>query len=142
MNSKKTGILEPILTLYHSLYLYCIFVDYQHTASSFMEFTIDYLNTIIENLSNEPSVNVATTNKNSSSTTVKTEPFVLNEEQTLITATNHGSSTTVKNEPSIANEEETLTEANNPTDRQYCLIIFNNARWSERLRKKSAKVIE
>jgi len=132
-----------------------------------MEFTIDYLNTIIENLSSEPSVHVATTNKNSSSTTVKTEPFVLNEEQTLITAnnnsssttvkiepfvlneeqtfitaTNHGSSTTVKNEPSIANEEETLTAANHPTDRQYCLIIFNNARWSERLRKKSPKVIE
>ena len=44
----------------------------------------------------------------------------------------------VKNEPCPLHEHSTtmLVNKNNMNDRQYCLIIFNNPRWSQRLRSK------
>jgi hypothetical protein len=79
-----------------------------------MEFSLDDFNRIMMHLANEPSVHVHHNNSN---------PL-----------------TTVKDEPSILNEQPTST--NNTSDRQYCLIIFNNPSWSQRLRKGSSKVIE
>jgi len=48
-----------------------------------------------------------------------------------IHSTNSSLSTTIKNEPMATN---------NNGNREYCLVIFNNPRWSRCLRKKSTHV--
>jgi hypothetical protein len=82
-----------------------------------MEFSIDDLNRIIMDLSNEPSVPSPTHVTSSTSTAnIKQEPSSPNKEE---------------------EEEKTFPTANNVTDRQYYLFIFNNRTWSQRLQKRS-----
>lgn len=87
-----------------------------------MEFTIDDLNRIIMNLTNEPVV----------------------QSQTHVTSSSSASVTAIKQEPSSSKEEKEqtfTTTTHNMTDRQYYLIVFNNPRWSQRLQNRPAPVV-
>jgi hypothetical protein len=79
-----------------------------------MEFDLVDLDRILMHLTHEQSMDVHNVSTDYSSTTEQSQQSNLNEQQTPITTTNE--------------------------DRHYCLIIFNNPTWSQRLRKRSDQV--
>jgi hypothetical protein len=53
---------------------------------------------------------------------------------------NNRSSTAEHNEQSSLDEEQKPVTSRNKSDRQYCLVLFNNPHWSQRLRRRLPQV--
>jgi hypothetical protein len=67
---------------------------------------------------------------------------LLDEHSTHVQYDSNLSGTSEGSEPSSLHEQEQQQSLPTPdkSDKQYCLIIFNNPRWSQQLRKRAKHV--
>jgi len=67
---------------------------------------------------------------------------LFDEQSSHVQYDSHLSGTSESSEPSSLHEQEEQPSLSTPdnSDKQYCLIIFNNPRWSQQLRKRAKHV--